>query len=246
MTMISRKMAILEKFGFDVPPIGIKYLVQRPDNLPRLAANMTLCEMLKKSQEGVSFYSDAQNHTCDAGLYILGQAELKEPYLNGEFGAGLELFKNPRAAARLYQHVPRIAKGIVKYVVFEPLARMTVDPDIIIILANTSQAEILLRASSYETGKMWISRYTPAIGCAWLFSYPYISGEMNQATTGLGFGMRRRKLFQEGQQFLTIPFDILPSLLETLLEMPWIPAPYQQNGLEFVKQLRIRLGLDRA
>jgi len=27
--------------------------------------------------------------------------------------------------------------------------------------------------------------------------------------------------------------------------MPWMPEPYKENGLEYVKQLRIRLGLDK-
>jgi hypothetical protein len=111
-------------------------------------------------------------------------------------------------------------------------------------MATTSQAEILLRAMSYKTGAMWLSKYTSAIGCSWVLAYPYLSGEMNYITTGLGFGMRRRKLFREGRQFISIPFDLLPSLLQTLQDMPWVPTPYQPGGLEYVKKLRIKLGLE--
>ena len=32
----------------------------------------------------------------------------------------------------------------------------------------------------------------------------------------------------------------------SLREMPWIPRPYQPDGLEYVKRLRIKLGLDRS
>jgi hypothetical protein len=56
--------------------------------------------------------------------------------------------------------------------------------------------------------------------------------------------MRRRKLFPEGLMFISIPFDRLPSMLETLKEMPWVPEPYKPEGLEFVKQLCIKLGLE--
>jgi hypothetical protein len=33
-------------------------------------------------------------------------------------------------------------------------------------------------------------------------------------------------------------------MLETLKEMPWVPEPYKPEGLEFVKQLCIKLGLE--
>ena len=82
------------------------------------------------------------------------------------------------------------------------------------------------------------------MGCSWLFAYPYLSGEMNFVSTGLGFGMRRRKLFPEGLHIISIPFDQITPLLQTLQEMPWVPRPYQADGLEYVNQLRIKLGLE--
>ena len=112
-----------------------------------------------------------------------------------------------------------------------------------VILANTSQAEILLRASSYKTGNMWVSKYTPAIGCAWIFVYPYLTGELNYATTGLGHGMKRRKLFPEGMQVISIPFNLLSSIMEALRDMPWVPPAYKPDGMEFVRKLLASLGL---
>jgi len=238
--------SILEKLKLEAPPVGVKYLSKPLRGISKLDKKMPLCEMLKAAFEGNSFYAAAKNHACDAGLYVLGQTELEEQYLNGQFGAGLEVFRDERAAGRLYHYIPRIAKGVVKYVALSPLGQMAFDPDVLIILANTSQAEILLRAMSYGTGEMWCSRYSSAIGCAWLFTYPYINGEINFIATGLGFGMRRRKLFPDGLQLISIPFDRLPYMLQTLREMPWVPRPYQPDGAEHVKRLRIKLGLDRA
>jgi len=236
---------ILDKFKFKSPPVGVKYLVKSAKGIPRLDEKKSLCEMLKVAFDGNSFYAEGQNHTCDAGLYVLGQTELEEPYRNGEFGAGMGVFRDERAAARLYHYIPKIAKGEVNYVAFSPYNQLILDPDVLIILADPGQAEILLRAMSYRTGGMWRSRYSSAIGCAWLFVHPYLDGEINFIATGLGFGMKRRKLFPEGMQLISIPFDQLPSMLETLSEMPWVPRPFQPDGPEYVKQLRVKLGLDR-
>ncbi|MGA2466626.1 MAG: DUF169 domain-containing protein [Thermodesulfobacteriota bacterium] len=243
MSLTKKDLAILDKFDFAVQPVGVKFLAKRPDMVERLNENMTLCEMLKRAQEGNVFYSDKENHTCDAGLYVLGLADVPEPFLSGEFGAGLKIFEEARSASRLYQYIPRIGKGVVSYIAFSPLNKLSFDPDVLIILAKTSQTEILLRAMSYRTGKMWLSRYSPAIGCAWIFVYPYITGELNYTITGLGHGMKRRKLFPEGQQFVSIPFDILPSMLQTLQDMPWVLPAFQPDGLEFVRRLLIELGI---
>jgi uncharacterized protein (DUF169 family) len=243
MTLTKKDLAILDKFDFAVQPAGVKFLAKRPDMVERLNENMTLCEMLKRAQEGNAFYSDAENHTCEAGLYVLGQADVPEPFISGEFGAGLKIFEEPRSASRLYQYVPRIGKGVVNYIAFSPLNKLSFDPDVLIILSKTSQTEILLRAMSYRTGKMWLSKCSAAIGCAWIFVYPYITGELNYTITGLGHGMKRRKLFPEGQQFVSIPFDILPSILQTLQDMPWVPPAFQPDGLEFVRRLLIELGI---
>ena len=238
--------SILEKLKLDAPPVGVKYLSKPPRGLAKLNKKMPLCEMLKVAFEGNSFYATARNHACEPGLYILGQTGIEKQYLNGEYGAGLEVFRDERAAARLYHYIPRMAKGVVKCIALSSLSQMAFDPDILMILANTCQAEILLRAMSYGTGKMWHSRYSSAIGCAWLFIFPYVNGEINFVATGLGFGMRRRNLFPEGRHFFSIPFDLIPYMLQTLREMPWIPRPYRPDGPEYVKRLRINLGLDRS
>ena len=244
MTLTKKHLHIFDKFDFDIPPVGVKFLAQRPDTVERLEGNMALCEMLSKAQEGDAFFADAQNHTCGAGLYILGQADITAPFASGNFGAGLKIFEAPRSAGRLYHYIPKIESGVVNYIAFCPLDRLEFDPDLLILLASTSQTEILLRAMSYRTGSMWVSKFSAAIGCAWTYSYPFLTGKLNYFVTGLGHGMKRRKLFPEGRQIISIPFDLLPSMIQTLQEMPWVLPAYKSDGPEFVRRLIDKLGID--
>ncbi len=245
MTLKKEDYSILNDFQFEIQPVAVKYFVRMPENIKHIDQKMTLCEMLVKAQKGDIFYSEATDHTCGAGPYVLGHSEIEGPFISGEFGAGLGVFRDNRAASRLYHYIPHIERQVVNYAVFSPLDKLSFDPDLLVILANISQAEIILRAMSYKNGQTWSSRYSAAIGCAWLLVYPYLSGEINFISTGLGFGMRRRKLFPEGQQFISIPYDRLPSMLDTLSEMPWVPEPYKANGMEFAKKLLIRLGIEK-
>jgi len=243
MTFIKKDLGILDKFDFDIQPVGVKFLVKRPDTVGRIGENMAFCEMLKRAQQGDAFYADAENHTCEAGSYVLGQADSPEPFIGGEFGAGLQIFEAPRSASRLYLYLPKIGKGVVNFVAFSPLDKLPFEPDLLILLANANQTEILLRAMSYRTGQMWVSKFSAAIGCAWTYIYPYLTGELNYSVTGLGHGMKRRNLFPEGRQIISIPFNLLPSLLQTLRDMPWVLPAYKPDGLEFVRRLLKKLGI---
>jgi uncharacterized protein (DUF169 family) len=243
MVLTKEYHAILEKFEFERQPVGVKFLAKQPDKIDRLDEKLALCEMLKKAQEGAAFFADAANHTCEAGLYVLGQADISEPFASGEFGAGLEIFEGPRSASRLYLHIPKIGRGIFNYVAFSPLDQLQFEPDLLILLANTQQTEIILRALSYRSGNIWTSKFSAAIGCAWTYIYPYLTGELNYFVTGLGHGMKRRKLFPEGRQIISIPFDLLPSLLQSLQKMPWVLPAYKPDGPDFVRQLMDKLGI---
>jgi uncharacterized protein (DUF169 family) len=243
MSLDKKDFSVLDKLGFDVPPVGVKFSLKRPDKVERLGERLAFCEMLKKAQQGNAFFVDAENHVCESGQYVLGLADSPEPFISGEFGAGLRIFEEPRSASRLYLHIPKLGRGVIHYVVFSPLDKLSFDPDLLILLASTDQTEILLRAMSYRTGEMWESKFTAAIGCAWTYIYPYLTGKLNYSITGLGHGMKRRKLFPEGRQLISIPFDLLPSILKTLREMPWVLPAYKPEGMEFVGRLLSDLGL---
>jgi uncharacterized protein (DUF169 family) len=243
--MLSRSSySVLNKFGFEAVPVAVKFSQESPLGIPEADHPMALCEMLKYAQGGNSFYAGVHHHNCDAGAYVLGQAKLAEPFLKGQYGAGLGVFADARAASQLYHHILTIAEGSVNYVALSPWSKFSFEPDLLVILANIEQSEIIFRALSYKTGEAWNSHYSSAIGCSWLFAYPHVKGEINFTTTGLGFGMKRRKLFQPGQQLISVPYNKLGSLLENLNEMPWVPEPYKENGQEYVNNLKKSLGLE--
>jgi uncharacterized protein (DUF169 family) len=243
MILTKEYVATLDKLDFEVPPVCVKFLSKRPDMVERLDGKMALCEMLKKAQEGAAFFADARNHNCEAGLYVLGQADIGAHFANGDFGSGLKIFEEPRSASRLYLYIPTIGRGIVNYVALSPLDQLQFEPDLLILLASTHQTEIILRAMSYRSAKIWTSKFSAAIGCAWTYIYPYLTGELNYFVTGLGHGMKRRKLFPEGRQIISIPFDLLPSLLQSLQKMPWVLPAYKPDGPDFVRQLMDKLGI---
>ena len=219
-----RDYSAFDKFNFERKPVGIKFLLNRPDGIKKLDAGLAFCEMFRKAQESPPFYAEKDNFAC-MGSLLLGMKDPEPFFESGEIGASDGIYQEARANRRIYQFIPRLAKNTVRYVAFSPVDTLTFEPDIIVFTASVSQAEILLRALSYSTGKLLTTRTTPAIMCAWLFVHPFVSGEANYSVTGLGYGMKARKVFPEGLMLVSVPYDLLPALTVNLQEMEWeLPA----------------------
>jgi uncharacterized protein (DUF169 family) len=110
----------------------------------------------------------------------------------------------------------------VRYLAFSQVDELPFEPDLLVITADPSQAEILLRALSYSTGKLLSAKYTPVMVCAWIFFYPFVNGEVNYTITGLGYGMRTKKLLPEGLVLISVPYDQIPMLIKNLKAMDWV------------------------
>jgi uncharacterized protein (DUF169 family) len=245
MSQLSLDLSIFNKFNFKGPPVGVKFMFHKPEGIERLDKNIAFCVMVKEAQErGTPFYADLKNNVCIPAAYVWGY-DLPKVVEGGYLGAALQAFKEAYACRRIYEIVPRLEKGTVNYIAFSPLDKLSFDPDLLIIVTDdTSQAEIILRAMSYTTGKILSSKTTNVLGCAWLYAYPYLTGELNYITAGLGFGMRVNKAFPLGRQIISIPYDWLPTIVRNLQEMPWVPTSYSDESGEFDKKLFIEFGLD--
>jgi uncharacterized protein (DUF169 family) len=229
MEKLSTDLSIFRRFDFARKPVGVKFLLTKPEDIEQSKSTLAICEMLKEAQEGNPFYAVQENFECKVGPLILGMAESEPIFESGMVGPRLGIFKEPRDNRRIYQHIPVLAKDTVRYVAFSPLDKLTFEPDVLIVTATASQAEIILRAMTYTTGKMWTSKSTLVIGCSWLFVYPFLSGELNFISTGLSHGMKARQLFPDGLILLSIPYNLLPGITANLDEMEWVLPQYAKG-----------------
>jgi len=233
MSLKQRDYSIFNKFNFERKPVGVKYLLKRPDGIEYLDKNLALCELFKEAQTSNPFYVGRENIQC--GKHILGMVDFPPIMYSGQLGPEFRMFKTPSVNRRIYEYTPLLSKDSVEYVVYSPVDQLSEDPDILIITANMTQAEILLRASSYSNGKMWSSKGTTCLSCAWIYAYPYLSGEINFTVTGLGFSMKARQVLPDGLMLITIPFDLLPMMIENLEDMEWEPHWFNLGRDGFVE-----------
>jgi uncharacterized protein (DUF169 family) len=228
MVAVDRDLAILKKLGLQKQPVGVKFLCGRPDGIPRLEKKIALCEMVHEAQAGKPFYADLENHEC-AGPIALGMVDIDPFFSSGQVGVLLEGFDEARACRRIYEDLPTLKKGTCNYTVFAALDDLSFNPDILMFEGSVRQMEIVLRSMSYSTGWKYESKITPVLGCAWTMIYPYISGRVNYYVTGLIGGQIAHGVGTEGNVVVSVPWDCLPTMLENLSKMKWVPASYAES-----------------
>jgi uncharacterized protein (DUF169 family) len=230
--------SIFNKFKFERKPVGIKYSLKKPEGIKQLDKSLGLCEMFKEAQTSKPFYAAKENVQC--GEHVVGMLEFPPMMYSGQLGPIFSMFKTPGANRRIYDYVPVLPKDSVKYIIHSSVDQLTSDPDLLIITANPTQAEIILRASSYSNGKMWSFKGTTCLSCAWIYAHPYLNGELNCTITGLGYSMKAREVLPEGLILITVPFDLLPGLIDNLNDMEWEPYWFKLGRDGFVKEVKKR------
>jgi uncharacterized protein (DUF169 family) len=238
MSLKPRDYSIFDKFNFERKPVGVKYSLSKPAGIEQLDKSLGICEMFKEAQTSKPFYATKENVQC--GEHVVGMADFPPLMYSGQLGPMFSMFKNPGANRRIYDYIPLLAKDSVKYITHSSVDQLSSEPDLLIITANTTQAEIILRASSYSDGNMWSFKGTTCLSCAWIYAYPYLNGKLNCTVSGLGYSMKAREVLPEGLIIVTIPFNLISGLIENLKDMEWEPYWFNLGRDGFVKEVKKR------
>ena len=242
MRPLKTDLSIYGKFDFERPPVGVKFLFKRPEGIEQLELDksMAFCERIKEAQQREApFYITKDNIEECVGKFLLGMEDMAPFAESGQIGTELKIYQEPRVNSRLYRYVPRFERGIVNYVVYSPLDKLTFEPDVLIITANHSQSEIVMRAMSYSTGELYNSKTTNVMGCAWAYIYPYRSGNVNYLVPEMIHGMKARRVFPEGSILISIPYNWIPIITQNLQEMEWVLPAYTDRDKYLAEWERI-------
>jgi uncharacterized protein (DUF169 family) len=215
----NRDYAVLKEFDFKYQPVGVKFFPARPGGIKKLGKPLSMCEMVKEaSTNSKPFYVSGPDFVCFEKM-LLGFEDPEPILVSGLFGASDRLFREARACRRMYDYLPYMKKGSVHSVGFSAMDKLPFDPDVLVIVADTLQAQTLLRAINYSTGEPITARFMPVCMCAWMLNYPIQTGKMNFFITGLGLGMQQLAVYPPGLFVISVPWPQIDTLLDNLREM---------------------------
>ena len=218
MSLTTGDFAVLDKFNLERKPVGVKFLAARPEKIAHLSKKLSMCEMLKEAQNSAPFYVTRGDFVCVEPM-LLGYEDPEPILASGLFGGKEKLFQEERACREMYNYLPYMKRGSVHSVAFSSTDQLPFDPDVLVIMADISQAQTLLRSLNYSTGEPITAKFTPVCMCAWMYNYPVVSGNMNFFITGLGLGMQALNIFPPGQVVMSVPWAKVTTMLDNLKEM---------------------------
>lgn len=219
----------MRRLDLEYVPVAVKFCHNRPEGYDELPTDIPLCHHLKKVQDaGSTYYIDAAQEGC-MGKHVLGVKPIEPFAESGAVGFQHGIFRQQACNARLYYEIEFFKEGTVNFVLFGPATEVDFDPDLIVFVAPTDKADVIMRAASYATGDLYESKATNVLGCHWLFNYPYRSGKVNFMITGMHFGMKRAKLYPTGLHIIAIPYQKMPSFFVGLEEMEWELLPCKED-----------------
>lgn len=226
------------------PPVAVKFSRNRPEGVQQVEGVDVFCSFLKKAQvENRMFFTTVDNDKCMSRV-VLGMIELETNHGSGQAGFEMGVFKTAAANARLYHEVPMLKRGVCNYVVFCPVDICKFDPDLVIFIAPTEKAQLLLRATSYISGDLWKSKCSYVMSCAWTYVYPYVSGKVNHLFTGMHLGLQMRQTYPPGLHIITVPFQKLDEVATALCEMEHVPLGLRTDAESKKQNDEMRARLD--
>jgi uncharacterized protein (DUF169 family) len=89
MSIISRDYTLLDRFGFEHKPVGVRFSLGKPEGLRQLDKAIALCEMFKEAQDSEPFYAGIENMAC--GDQIMGMSQFPPLMHSGSLGACLHV-----------------------------------------------------------------------------------------------------------------------------------------------------------
>jgi uncharacterized protein (DUF169 family) len=225
-------------------PVALKFCRNRPEGYAQAEGVDVFCAYLKKAQTGKKpFYTTVDNDKC-MGRVVLGMTDLETHHGSGQVGAALGVFKTPAPNARLYYDAPTLKRGVCNYVVFSALDECTFDPDLLVCIADTYEAQLILRAASYISGDLWESKCSYVMSCAWTYVYPYISGKVNHLFTGMHLGLQLQNAYPPGLHILSIPYQKIGEVVTALAEMRREPLDMTEEVEKMRDDITIPIRID--
>jgi uncharacterized protein (DUF169 family) len=202
---------LMEVLGLRKSPVAVTYTdVSAP---PGSTDRCRACGAIFRAAAGEVIKMTAENSACPGGSTYLGLSSpepgfgrpLRDFLINGE-----KLFSSPAALNRsraMCKVAPPL--GMADSIVFSPLDKADLPPDVAIFLCNAWQAARLIGLAYYETGLPMECDPTGAL-CRSVVTYPLVSGKVN-----VSFGdvtARRMERSPEDELYVSLPFEHLRSV----------------------------------
>lgn len=228
------KTKIMESFDFKIPPIGISFSDEKPEEAIEFSGNKRIClvPLFRSAANGNTIALTEETCTCAGGavglcrgdaftrrnhrtceLLSTGMTSKSPNDLPKHLQHGERFFKSPEVVQRWKDSLPYVDDP-AKYTIFKPLAGFAKDnpPAIVLFFVNPDQLSVLLIMSGYSRGSAFNVMAPFSAACqSILFAYNEIGKEEPKAIMG-GFDIAQRHSLPKEILTLTMPYQLFEEI----------------------------------
>jgi uncharacterized protein (DUF169 family) len=193
-------------------PIAITYSNEEVQSTMKKA--ITICKALQLVSSGEIICMSKTKCACPGGKWHVGFAE-KRDGIEKTLVEGEKLWASVAVANQSLSETHRIAPpplGLANFIIFSPLNKANLRPDLILIFANPFQASRLIFLADYH-GYPIKPRVTGSL-CWSAITYPLVTGNFN-ITMGDPTA-RRHYEYDQNELIVSIPYRMIPSMMDAL------------------------------
>jgi len=204
-----------EVLGLEGSPIAVSYSLSPASE--GKTGKYFVCQALLDARDGAIINLSKGNCFCPGGAWHLGLTPQptgkKYRFLQKFLVEGEKLFCSIATFHRAMDLTTKPPLGLAEYVVFSPLEKAEIAPDLVVFLCNPEQACRLVTLATYPDG---IPPKTEIVGstCHMVIAYPLVSGEINISL--LDYTSRKWQNYKPSELFVTIPYHKLPGLVSSI------------------------------
>ncbi len=206
---------LTDLLGLKRLPVAVTYTDSPPQEASR--AKCRVCGALVAASRGEVVDLSAENSTCPGGSQYLGLIPLapeRAPVLREFLINGEKLFSCPTAIYRsMFLCKVKPPFGLAEHVVFSPLSRAVLRPDVAVFVGNAQQAARLITLAFYEDGMPMECDPTGA-QCRSVITYPLVTNKINVSLGDIT--ARRSEKYADDELFVTLPYASLRSAVNSI------------------------------
>ena len=123
--------------GLEHDPVGVFLLKADSDlkpfeNFERVQRHR-YCQLLMKARSGKSVLLDDAELACPAAAAAFGLRELPEGLAHGKGLVGFGIVAAPETGWQMFQGMPRLTPGTIKFIAAAPLSECPSSPDVVVV-----------------------------------------------------------------------------------------------------------------
>lgn len=210
-----------DTLGLSGEPVGVVLFKSEsdiPKDIKEIERPASYCSMVQRARKGETVFARPAQHDCKGGAAGIGLMECPENIATGNlYFSKLNKCATQSVGQRIAAKMPRIPAGSTVATLAAPLAKLTMNPDVVIFVGNPFQARRIVQAVMYRRGgRMNLDTAGIQSFCVDATASPFLRGDVN---ISLGCdGSAKKSGLQDGDVVVGIPFEMVEDICRILKE----------------------------